>query len=122
VRLFLIKKLKKHNTTSSFSTEMSQNLTIYLRSKFVCSEFEPKTVQNFVPDVKKVIYYICSWHFHVLPNKDEFANAGIECDIIDLHQFDTDLLIKTIQEKTYDVKTLAVVQQILPFQRQAWQV
>jgi hypothetical protein len=57
-----------------------------------------------------------------LPNKDEFANAGIECDIIDLHQFDTDLLIKTIQEKTYDVKTLAVVQQILPFQRQAWNV
>lgn len=69
-----------------------------------------------------VIYYICSWHFHSLPDKDEFAKAGIKCEIIDLPHFDTELLIKAIQEKTYEVPTLAIVQTILPFQRQAWNV
>ena len=98
------------------------NLTIYSSSKFVCGEFEPKTVQKMAPDVKKVQYYMCPWHFHSLPKTDEFAKVGIECEIIDLPHFDTDLLIKTIQERKYEIPTLAIVQEILPFQRQAWNV
>ena len=98
------------------------NLTIYSRTRFVCGEFEPKTVEKFTPNVKKVIYYICSWHFHSLPNKDEFAKAGIECEIIDLPHYDTESLIKTIKETSYSIPTLVIVQNILPFQREAWNV
>jgi hypothetical protein len=68
------------------------------------------------------MYYICSWHFHYLPNKDDFAKDGIDCEIIDLTHFDTDLLINTIQEKSYSVPTLVIVQNILPFQKKAWNV
>ncbi len=98
------------------------NLTIYSSSKFVCGEFIPTRVQKMAPDAKKVVYYICPWHFHSLPKTDEFAKVGIECEIIDLPHFDTELLINTIQETTYSIPTLAIVQHILPFQRQAWNV
>jgi hypothetical protein len=98
------------------------NLTIYSSTKFVCGEFEPKTIEKFAPNVKKVIYYICSWHFHSLPKTDEFAKAGIECEIIDLPHYDTESLIKTIKETSYSIPTLIIVQNILPFQREAWNV
>jgi hypothetical protein len=70
------------------------------------------------------MYYICPWHFHVLPNKDEFAAEGIECEFISLPHFDTPKLIESLQENhaVHQVPTLAIVQRILPFQREAWKV
>jgi hypothetical protein len=50
------------------------NLTIYSSSKFVCGEFEPKTVQKMAPAAKKVQYYMCPWHFHSLPKTDGVAD------------------------------------------------
>lgn len=97
----------------------THNLWLYSRTNFY-NEFKVSSIQSFVPDVKKVLYYICPWHFHELPDVEEFKRAGIDCEIINLPHFDTDLLLKTIQEKTYDVATCVIVQKILPFQREAW--
>jgi hypothetical protein len=95
-----------------------------LGSYFHFYAFNVKYVKSRLVDVKKVMYYICPWHFHVLPNKDEFAAEGIECEIISLPHFDTEKLLETLQETeaAHQVPTLAIVQRILPFQREAWKV
>jgi hypothetical protein len=97
------------------------NLTLYSRTNFY-REFQVQFIQSFVPNIKKVMYYICPWHFHNPPDIDAFTKEGIECEIITLPHFDTDLLLKTIQEQTYDVPTCVIVQTILPFQREAWKL
>ena len=99
----------------------THNLWLYSRTNFY-KEFKVSSIQSCIPDVKKVQYYICPWHFHELPNVEEFKSAGIDCEIIELPHFDTDLLLKTIQEQIYDVQTCAIVQKILPFQREAWKL
>jgi hypothetical protein len=99
----------------------THNLTLYSRTNFY-NEFNARFIQSFVPDVKKVKYYICPWHFHELPDVEEFKRAGIDCEIIILPHFDTDLLLKNIQEQTYDVSTCVIVQKILSFQREAWNI
>jgi hypothetical protein len=101
---------------------MTANCTIYSHSRFVCGEFDVSTVKRLWPNVKKVIYSICTWHYHDLPNKEAFAREGIECIVQDLPHFDTDKHIEYLNAQTYEVPTLIIVQTILPFQRQAWGV
>jgi hypothetical protein len=101
---------------------MASNCIIYSRSKFWCNEFNVSTVKKHWPNVKRVIYSICSWHYHGLPDKDAFAREGIECTLQDLPHFDTDRHIEELQTQTYDIPTLIFVQTILPFQREAWGV
>lgn len=68
--------------------------------------------------------YMCPWHFHELPNKDEFAAEGVICEIVTLPHYDNDKLIESLQstESEHTVPTLAIIQKILPFQREAWGV
>ncbi len=75
-----------------------------------------------MPAAEKVIYYICSWHYHELPKPAEFVAAGISCEIVDLTPatFYTDVLIAELQAKTYEVPTLLIVRRILPFELDAW--
>lgn len=108
----------KKKTKMSVSTN-TPNLTLYSRTNFY-TEFKATSIKTWVPDVKRVIYYICPWHFHELPDKEEFKREGIECEIVTLQHFDTEALIKTIQEQVYEIQTLVIIQRILPFQREAW--
>jgi hypothetical protein len=101
--------------------EPGQNYQIYDSTKFY-TEFTPAGVKRLMPTAEKVIYYICSWHFHVLPEPAIFAATGLSCEIITLspQMFYTDVLIAELQTKTYEVPTLLVIQRILPFQLDAW--
>jgi hypothetical protein len=97
---------------------------IYESAKFWCGEFTPAGAKRLMPAAEKVIYYICSWHYHELPNPTEFMAAGISCEIVDLTPatFNTDRFIKELRATHADTKvpTLLIVQRILPFQLAAW--
>lgn len=99
------------------------NLTIEC-SRIYYHVIKPNYVKARLPNVKKVIYYMCPWHFHELPNKDEFAAEGIICEIVTLPHFDNDKLIEMLQATAseHTIPTLIIVQKILPFQREAWEV
>jgi len=87
---------------------------------FAHLQFKLSHVKKYFPDVKKVIYSICPWHYHELPDPEEFAREGIECEVRTLPHYDYEKYIAELAEQQYDVNTLIYVQKILPFQREAW--
>ena len=94
-------------------------LVIYDSTKFWCNEFSPAGAKKLMPEAEKVIYYICSWHYHELPKPAEFTAGGLSCEIVDLTPatFDTDRFIEELRTTYAEVKvpTLLIVQRILPF-------
>ena len=105
---------------------ISPPLVIYDRAKFWCNEFSPAVAKTLMPAAEKVIYYICSWHYHVLPKPAEFTAVDLSCEIVDLTPatFYTDRLIDELRaahaEVEVKVPTLLIIQRILPFQLAAW--
>ena len=99
------------------------NYQIYASTNFY-NEFTPAGAKQLMPAAVKVIYYICPWHFHDLPDPKAFTAADLSCEVISLTQpmFYTDNLITDLQAKTYEIPTLMVVQRILPFHLEAWNI